>query len=79
MVHNVSDGGYERGYAAGYEQGSEDGKEIGYADGQKVGYNEGYGVGKQDGYNEGLAARTYETWTITLVDGSIVEKEVALL
>ena len=42
-VHNVSDGGYERGYAAG------------------------------------LAKREYEVWTITLTDGSIIEKEVALL
>lgn len=42
-VQNLSDGGYERGYA------------------------------------EGLAARTHETWTLTLTDGSIVEKEVALL
>ncbi len=42
-VHNLSDGGYERGYA------------------------------------DGLAARTHETWTLTLVDGTVVEKEVALL
>ena len=46
-VHNISDGGYERGYGEGYE--------------------------------EGLAARTYETWTITYVDGTVEEKEVALL
>jgi GTP-binding protein EngB required for normal cell division len=31
------------------------------------------------GYTDGLSARTYETWTITLIDGTIVEKEVALL
>ena len=42
-VHDVSDGGYERGYEAG------------------------------------LAERSYETWTITLMDGTIVEKEIALL
>ena len=32
-----------------------------------------------EGYADGLAARTYETWTITYVDGTIEEKEVALL
>ena len=31
------------------------------------------------GYEDGLQARTYENWSITLVDGEIVEKEVALL
>ena len=48
-------------------------------DTSKEAYENGYASGKQDGYNEGLAARTYEVWTITLVDGSTVEKEVALL
>lgn len=38
-------------------------------------YEEGY----QKGYEEGLAKRTYETWTLTLADGSVIEKEVALL
>lgn len=46
-VQNISDGGYERGYAAGY--------------------------------TEGLAARQHETWTITYADGTVEEKEVALL
>lgn len=35
--------------------------------------------GYDRGYEEGLAARTYETWTITLTDGTVIEKEVALL
>lgn len=43
------------------------------------GYNDGYEVGKSDGYNEGLAQRQYETWTLTLEDGSTIEKEIALL
>lgn len=30
-------------------------------------------------YERGLAARSYETWTITLADGTAVEKDVALL
>lgn len=70
-VNNVSDGGYERGYAEGYDKGEIDGYNKGHTDGQEVGYN--------TGYNDGLAKRTYEVWTFTLTDGSIVEKEVALL
>lgn len=62
-VNNVSDGGFERGYAEGYMKGVAGGYEIGYA----------------EGHEEGLSERTYEVWTITLEDGSVVEKEVALL
>ena len=62
-VNNVSDGGYERGYAKGYE----------------VGNSEGYTKGHSDGHSEGLSARTYEVWTFTLTDGTVVEKEVALI
>lgn len=62
-VHNISDGGYERGYETGYTKGNTD----------------GYKMGFEQGYDEGLSKRTYEVWTITLVDGSMVEKEVALL
>lgn len=35
--------------------------------------------GYEKGYEAGLAERTYEIWTITLADGSAVEKKVALL
>lgn len=38
-----------------------------------------YENGYTDGYADGLAARKYETWTFTLADGSVIEKEVALL
>lgn len=38
-------------------------------------YNRGYNAGKEDGLNE----RKYETWTMTLSDGSTVNKEIALL
>lgn len=38
-------------------------------------YNDGYDAG----YKKGLQEREYETWTITLTDGSTIEKEVALL
>ena len=60
---NSTDGGYARGYEQGYTKGQTD----------------GYNKGKTDGYSQGLAERQYEVWTITLTDGSIVEKEVALL
>lgn len=82
-VNNISDGGFERGYEAGYNKGNTEGREQGYSDGHKQGYDSGYEVGSNDGYSkghtDGLAVRTYETWTITLTDGTIVEKEVALL
>ena len=51
------------GFEEGFEQGYEKGNEDGYA----------------VGYAEGLSARKYETWAITLIDGTVVEKEVALL
>ena len=47
--------------------------------GFELGYEQGYNKGEQDGYNDGLAHRQYEIWTITLTDGTVVEKEVALL
>lgn len=49
--------------------------ESGYSDG----YDKGHVDGVEQGYSEGLAARTYETWEITLADGTVIEKEVALL
>ena len=53
--------------------------EQGYAEGHRDGESVGYERGHADGVAEGLAARTYETWTITMVDGSVIEKDVALL
>lgn len=55
--------------------GFEEGYERGYADGYEKGNADGY----ENGYDKGISERTYETWTITLTDGTIVEKEVALL
>ena len=46
------------------------------------GFNEVHTVsdgGYERGYAEGMAARTHETWTLTLIDGTVVEKDVALL
>lgn len=47
----VSDGGYERGYAAGYEAGNTEGYTKGHADGVEQGYAEGY----EEGYAGGLS------------------------
>ena len=47
--------------------------------GYERGYKEGYTEGVQKGYADGLAARQYETWKITYVDGTVEEKQVALL
>lgn len=57
-VHNISDGGYERGYAdgysVGYEKGDMDGQEKGYTEGYETGKSEGFADGKADGYTDGL-------------------------
>lgn len=42
-------------------------------------YDEGYSDGYTKGHTDGMAERQHEVWTITLVDGTVVEKEVALL
>ena len=51
----------------------------GYERGYAKGYEQGEEDGIKKGYDNGLAARTYETWTITLADGTVIEKDVALL
>ena len=66
-VHTASDGGFELGYAAGYEVGNTEG------------YTKGHSEGVEQGYADGLAARQYETWTLTYVDGTVEDVEVALL
>lgn len=63
-VHNISDGGYDRGYAEGYETGNAEGYtkghtegvEQGYADGYEVGNTVGYTKGHEDGVKDGVAA-----------------------
>ena len=74
-VVEVSDGGFERGYAAGYVEGHSYGYDEGHEDGYSTGRDEGY----NEGHNDGLAERAYEIWTITLEDGTVIEKEVALI
>ena len=68
-------GGSFRARFGAVQTASDGGFDRGYADGYEKGNADGYGKG----YNEGLAARTYETWTIAYVDGTVEEKEVALL
>lgn len=51
------------------------GYERGYADGYDTGNADGYTKGHMDG----LSQRTYETWEITLADGTVIEKDVALV
>lgn len=73
------DSGTEEAYNQGYDKGNSDGYNKGKDDGHKEGYAEGYELGYQKGEEVGLAQRTYETWTLTLADGSTVHKEIALL
>lgn len=58
-VHNISDGGFERGYAEGetkgYEKGYTEGEVKGFADGETVGYNKGYADGELVSYDKGHA------------------------
>ncbi len=54
-VHNVSDGGYERGYAEGYEIGNTEGYNKGHTEGVEQGYANGYKVGETDGEVKGRA------------------------
>lgn len=74
-INNLSDAGFEQGYEAGYKTG----EIVGKAEGHAIGYEEGHANGVEEGYANGLAARTYETWTITLVDETVIEKEVSLI
>lgn len=53
QVTEISDGGYERGYAQGYETGKGDGLTEGYAKGETDGYGKGYEQGNTDGYTTG--------------------------
>lgn len=50
-----------------------------YERGYEAGYVNGNTDGYASGYEQGLLKRTYEVWTITYADGSVEDKEVALL
>lgn len=41
-INNISDGGYERGYAEGHSTGYTEGHVDGQAEGRIAGYTEGY-------------------------------------
>ena len=45
-IHNISDGGFERGYAEGYEVGNAEGYTKGHTEGMERGYAEGYAEGR---------------------------------
>ena len=45
-TNNISDGGYERGFAEGEAEGYEKGKTDGVAEGYEIGYNVGYAEGE---------------------------------
>ena len=51
----------------------------GFERGYEAGYESGYSEGEFNGYKRGLSERKYEVWTITLSDGTTVEKEMALI
>lgn len=53
-VHNISDGGYERGHAEGYEAGHTEG----YAEGSEEGLARGRAEGYAEGYAEGSVEST---------------------
>ena len=59
-IVNVSDGGYERGYAAGYEDGNAEGYIKGHTDGVEQGYADGYEVGEASRYavEDALVSKT---------------------
>lgn len=52
VVHNISDGGYERGYAEGYAVGDTEGYDKGHKEGVEQGYSEGVAVGTENTINE---------------------------
>lgn len=70
-VHEVSDGGYDRGYAdgetAGYSNGYTEGEaagiEQGYENGKSEGIEEGYATGKADGITEGIDQGKTAEWS----------------
>ena len=66
----ISDGGYEKGYAEGYEKGNTDGKEIGKA--------EGYEQGAADGYNEGYAEAKAEEEIFFTDHGTMYKRHMVI-
>lgn len=86
-VHNISDGGYERGYSEGYKVGFSDGSaeghksgksegyiegfNTGYSDGQQAGYNRGYAEGYEKGFAEGKAQGKQEGYSEGKAEGVV--------
>lgn len=82
-VYNVSDGGYERGYAAGYETGNAEGYTKGHAEGVEDGYATGYeeGVKSVPDYLDMALANAltaYTSKTATIIKGFTFRLATAL-
>lgn len=65
-VHNISDGGYERGYAEGetkgFEKGYTEGKVKGYTEGKKAEYDAFWDAAQSNGAKQECAIRFWDGW-----------------
>lgn len=75
-VHEVSDGGYERGYAEGYEVGNTEGYTKGHTEGVEAGIEQGYGNGMDAIVNQ--TAVSYSNDTITALAVSFFQNNTHL-
>lgn len=55
-IHNISDGGFDRGYAEGFTKGRQDGYNAGFTEGREEGFSAGVEQGHSEGYTEGYKA-----------------------
>jgi hypothetical protein len=68
-VQNISDGGFEKGYAKGHEDGTEEGYAKGHEEGIVEGYTNGHEVGTTEGYANGYATGVEEGYSNGREDG----------
>lgn len=62
-VHNITDGGYEKGY--------DEGKEAGYTEGETVGYEKGFTEGEAKGYITGFSEGNANGYSQGYMEGQI--------
>lgn len=70
VVHNISDGGYERGreegetigYEKGLTEGKTEGYNNGYTEGETAGYEKGHTDGVTEGYEQGKQSEYDRFW-----------------
>lgn len=67
QTYNLSDGGYERGYAAGYEDGNAEGYTKGHANGVKDGVEQGFNDGMDAIVNQSVVSYSNDTITALAV------------